>query len=194
LGKEQQDDMGAQKMKCPLDGTIFETHTIHSIHVEECPHCRGLWFEEGELGKAMAESEPDLEWLDFDLWSDQEAFIADWSSRKCPQCGEYMATISYEAADVTVEYCAEGHGIWLDEGEFGTIIKALEEEISSKDISDYVKASLEEAMDIFMGEEGFLSEWKDFLTVTRLLQYRVLAENPKVAELLTALQTTSPLN
>jgi hypothetical protein len=51
---------------------------------------------------------------------------------------------------------------------------------------------LEEAKEIFVGDEGFVSEWKDFLTVTRLLQYRVLVENPKVAELLIALQTTSP--
>jgi hypothetical protein len=52
---------------------------------------------------------------------------------------------------------------------------------------------LEEAKDIFVGDEGFASDWKDFLTVSRLLQYRVLSENPKVAELLTALQLSNPL-
>ena len=52
--------------------------------------------------------------------------------------------------------------------------------------------TLEEAKEIFLGDEGFASEWKDFLTVTRLLQYRLHAENPKVAELLIALQSTSP--
>jgi hypothetical protein len=103
-----------------------------------------------------------------------------------------MATISYTATGVTVDYCAEGHGVWLDKGEFQAIIEALEKEIMSKDISDYVTASLEEAKEILIGDEGFVSEWKDFLTVARLLQYRVLVENPKVAELLTALQTTSP--
>ncbi len=103
-----------------------------------------------------------------------------------------MATISYAATGVTVDYCAEGHGVWLDKGEFQAIIEALEKEMLSKNVSDYVTASLEEAMEIFAGDEGFISEWKDFLTVTRLLQYRVLVENPKVAELLIALQTTNP--
>jgi Zn-finger nucleic acid-binding protein len=179
-------------MKCPIDGTALEIHTIHSINVEECVQCRGFWFEKGELRKAKDESDPDLNWLDFDLWSDQESFIADWSSRKCPQCGKNMAKISYAATGVTVDYCVERHGIWLDKGEFQAIIEALDKELISMDTSDYVTASLDEAKEIFVGDEGFASDWKDFLTVTRLLQYRVLAENPKVAELLSALQTTSP--
>ena len=58
-------------MQCPIDGTTLETHTIHSINIEECVQCRGLWFEEGELSKAKDESDPDLNWLDFDLWSDR---------------------------------------------------------------------------------------------------------------------------
>jgi Zn-finger nucleic acid-binding protein len=179
-------------MECPIDGNTLETHTVHSINIEECVQCRGLWFEEGELRKAKDESDPDLNWLDFDLWSDQESFATDWSSRKCPHCGKNMATISYGEAGVEVEYCAEGHGIWLDKGEFEAIIEALDEETISKDVSGYIKASLEEAKEIFVGDEGFASEWKDFLTVTRLLQYRVLVENPKVAELLIALQASSP--
>jgi Zn-finger nucleic acid-binding protein len=179
-------------MECPIDGSTLETHTVHSINIEECVQCRGLWFEEGELRKAKDESDPDRKWLDFDLWSDQESFTTDWSSRKCPQCDKNMAMISYGATGVIVDYCAEGHGIWLDKGEFRAIIEALDKEIISKDISDYVTASLEEAKEIFVGDEGFVSEWKDFLTVTRLLQYRVFVENPKVAELLIALQRTSP--
>ncbi len=179
-------------MECPIDGTVLETHPINEIIIEECAQCGGIWFEGGELRKAMEESDPDLSWLDFDLWSDQESFAVDWSSRKCPQCGRNMATISYADTGVMVDYCADGHGVWLDKGEFQTIIEALENEIESMDVSDYVAASLEEAREIFVGGEGFVSEWKDFLTVTRLLQYRVLVENPKVAELLNALQSSSP--
>ena len=179
-------------MECPIDGTTLETHKVHSINVEECIRCRGLWFQKDELRKAKDETDPDLKWLDFDLWSDQESFVADWSSRMCPQCGKNMATISYGATGVTIDYCAEGHGIWLDKGEFQAIIEALDKELMAMDTSDYVTASLEEAKEIFVGGEGFVSEWKDFLTVTRLLQYRVLVENPKVEELLIALQTTSP--
>lgn len=179
-------------MECPIDGTTLETHAIHSINVDECDQCHGLWFEKGELNKAKDASESDLNWLDFDLWSDQDFFSMDWSSRECPQCGKIMATISYAETEVKVDYCTDGHGVWLDKGEFQAILGALESEVNTKSLSGYVSASLSEAMEIITGDEGFISDWKDFLTVTRLLQYRVLAENPRVAELLLALQETSP--
>ena len=179
-------------MECPLDGTTLEVHPVHTIDVEECPQCKGLWFEQGELSKAKDEADPDLNWLDFDLWSDGEFFRTEWSNQVCPLCGKVMATISYANTGVTVEYCVEGHGIWLDNGEFQAIIKALEEETLSMDSTDYAKASLNEAKELVLGDEGFSSEWKDFHTVTRMLQYRLLAENPKLAELLVALQTSTP--
>lgn len=180
-------------MICPVDGTTLESHEIQGIILEECTQCRGLWFEQGELRKSIDESEPELGWLDFDLWTDQESINADWSTRKCPVCGKNMATISYADTGVAIDYCTEGHGIWLDKGEFQAIIEALENEILSKDASDYVKASLDEAKDLLVGDEGFASEWKDFLTVTRLLQYRLLVENPRLEELMIALQASWPL-
>lgn len=179
-------------MQCPLDGTTLETHTVQSVHVEECPQCLGLWFEEGQLREAKDETEADLVWLDFDLWSDQESFTTDWSSRKCPQCSKNMATISYGETGVVVEYCINGHGVWLDKGEFQAIITALEAEVSSKSASGYVASSLRAAADLIIGDEDFVSEWDDLLTVLRMLQYRVLSENPKVAELLVALQAANP--
>ncbi len=179
-------------MECPLDGSMLETHSTNAVKVEECALCKGLWFDGDELQKALAEADPDIAWLDFELWSDGEFFNVEWSSRECPQCGQIMAAISYAGSGVTVDYCTAGHGTWLDKGEFDAIIATLESEIVTRDVSDYIESSLEEAKEIFIGDKGFVSEWKDFLTVTRLLQYRVLAENPNVAELLTALQRSTP--
>jgi Zn-finger nucleic acid-binding protein len=180
-------------MICPACGEVLETHIAHSVEVEECLNCGGLWFDKGELRKAKNEAEPDSNWLDFDVWADQDDFQVAWSLRKCPKCAENMATISYGSTGETVDYCLDGHGIWLDKGEFGNIVEALEKEITTMTVPDYVVASVEEAREIVTGTEGFISEWKDFLTVTRLLQYRVLVENPAVAEALVSLQSTSPL-
>lgn len=179
-------------MQCPLDGTTLEIHAIQSVNVEECPQCRGLWFEEDQLREAKDEAESDLSWLDFDLWSDHGSFTTEWSSRKCPKCGKNMATISYGETEVAVDYCIDGHGVWLDKGEFQAIIAALEAEVSSKSIPGYVASSLRAAADLVTGDEDFLSEWEELVTVLRLLQYRVLAENPKVAELLVALEAANP--
>ena len=119
-------------MKCPVDGTTLSKHSIQSVEVEECQQCRGLWFEKGELRKAKDLAEPDMAWLDFDLWSDQDALEVSLSSRKCPVCGKNMAGILYANTGVTVDCCVEEHGIWLDEKEFESIIEALQKELVSK--------------------------------------------------------------
>jgi len=185
-------------MECPVDRTLLEQHTIHSVTIEECPHCKGLWFEEDELRKAKdaAKAEdlakPVLNWLDFDLWSKQDEFGLGWSSCKCPKCDKTMALISYGSTGVTVDYCVERHGVWLQKGEFESIVDALHKETLTKTVPEYISASLQEAKEIITGEEGFVSEWKDFLTVARLLQYRILVENPRLAALLSILQSKSP--
>jgi hypothetical protein len=64
----------------------------------------------------------------------------------------------------------------------------LEKEVVAKDVPDYIAASIEEARELIGGEEGIISEWRDFATVVRLLQYRVLVENPRLRAAITALQ------
>ena len=174
-------------MKCPIDGTTFEKHVQGSIELEECPVCRGLWFEQDALRKTKDEVEADLRWVDFDPWSSPNNVQAEWSARTCPQCSEKMASVIYPDTNITIEYCVREHGIWLDRGEFEAIVASLEETLNRTSLSDYVSASLKEAREIIGGGEGFVSEWKDFMTVMKLLQYRFLAENPRLAMVLASL-------
>ena len=180
-------------MNCPLDAAILEPHVIDAVTVEECPKCRGSWLSEDQLRKAKDAAEPDLNWLDFDLWSAKDEFHATWSSRKCPQCQRQLAIIGYGKTGVSVDYCPDGHGLWLDKGELDAIIARLDAEANSKTVSEYVTASLGEAKEIVTGGEGFASEWKDFASIVRLLEYRILSEHPTLASLISALQSSSPL-
>ena len=52
--------------------------------------------------------------------------------------------------------------------------------------------SLKEARQVLAGPESLLSEWRDFATVLRMLEYRVLSGNPTVARALAAIQVTNP--
>jgi len=36
-------------MRCPKDGDRLTTVTQHGVTVEECPTCRGIWLDHGEL-------------------------------------------------------------------------------------------------------------------------------------------------
>ena len=180
-------------MECPVDGIALEKHLIHSIEVEKCPECQGLWFEKGELRETKDAEEFDLNWMDFELWSDQDAFNAKLSSRKCPVCGKSMAAIMYANTKVKIDYCMEEHGIWLDQGEFESIIDSLRNELLSMSFPEYISASLEEAKEVISGDEGLIHEWRDFRTVIRFLQYRILVDSPKLENALIALQRSMPL-
>ena len=142
-------------MKCPVDGIILEQYTLDSVEVEKCPHCQGLWLTRSEIRQAEEAEGVDEDWLGFDLWSDQDAFEAEKSSRKCPICDQNMATIRYGHSEVQVDYCVAEHGIWLDQGEFESIIDSLRKELLSKSLPEYVSLSLEEAKEIFTGDRVF---------------------------------------
>ncbi len=84
-------------------------------------------------------------------------------------------------------------GTWLEESEFSNIIDALNSELANKSIKNYVKASLEEAKEIIIGPESLVSEWKDFVTVLRMFQYRFFIENPNLRDTIIDIQKGFPL-
>jgi len=176
-------------MLCPRCEESLRMRMIDEVQIDQCRQCDGMWFDQDELRKAKDAVEPDLNWLDLEIWRREEDFQVQSSSIACPKCDAPLAAVAYGETGVVIDYCAHCEGTWLDGGEFERIIAALVEEVAGKDVPDYVAASLDEAQELLAGEEGAISEWRDFLTVVRLLQYRVLVEHPRLRQLATALQT-----
>jgi Zn-finger nucleic acid-binding protein len=174
-------------MKCPVDGNELEKCAVDSVEAEKCPECQGLWFTKREIRQAEEEEGVDQTWMGFDLWSDHDSFSTEWSSRECPVCSKKMATIVYGHTEVKIDYCMEEHGLWLDQGEFESIIDSLQEEMLSKSLPEFVSMSLDEAKEIITGDKGPIHEWRDFKNVYRLLEYRILVDNPKLMDALIAL-------
>ena len=104
-----------------------------------------------------------------------------------------MVKIDYDKTNVEIDYCPKCRGAWLDEGEFKNIIDSLNSELANKSISEYVKASLEEGLEIVTGPESFISEWKDFMTVLRMFQYRFFIVNPKLQDTVLNIQDKFPI-
>jgi Zn-finger nucleic acid-binding protein len=179
-------------MDCPKCQRPMRTKDVHNIQIDECPQCRGTWFDQGELRRLKDHADDDISWMDFELWKHPERFKAAKQRMVCPRCGVALVSTAYDRTGVTVEICLQCRGIWLDAGEFEKIIQALQHELETKEASDYVKASLQEAYEIVTGREGFLSEWHDFTKVLRLLEYRILASHPRLHGFLTSLQASSP--
>jgi Zn-finger nucleic acid-binding protein len=180
-------------MDCPKCKSSLLRRELESVVVDECCNCRGIWFDRDELRRAKDASEPDANWLDFDVWKHTERISGAVASISCPRCDSNFVTLAYADTGVEIDHCAKCEGTWLDHGEFKKIIDALSDEIVTKSASDYVKGVLEGAKEIFSGPESLLSEWRDFTTVLRLMQYRLLAENPKVANAIAEVKRSSPI-
>ncbi|HUW57713.1 MAG TPA: zf-TFIIB domain-containing protein [Planctomycetota bacterium] len=169
-------------MNCPKCRKPMQAASAEDIEVDQCPQCRGTWFDRDELRKAKDVSEPDLNWMDFEIWEHKDRFRLSAKARPCPKCDVDMVAIGYDDTQVEIDYCPKCEGVWLDAGEFEKIIGALNEEANTKSLSGYIVASLEEAAEVITGPESFFSEWKDFTTVMRLFEYRMLVKNPKLMD------------
>jgi len=180
-------------MNCPRCHTESRKRGISTVEVDECPQCKGLWFGKDELRKAKDQTDADLRWMDFELWKHQDRFHVAAKPVRCPACDVPMAAVTYDKTDIEVDCCPKCWGVWLDGGEFEKIIDALGGELESLPASKYVRASLEEAREILTGPEGFISEWRDFLTVIRMMEYRILSENPKLHQAIRGIQESSPM-
>lgn len=162
----------------------MRTATLASVEVDECPTCKGLWLRDDELKLAKDHVDHDLAWLDFDIWKHPERFSRADSTLKCPDDATELVRLRYGDTPVTIGYCTSCRGIWLEKGEFQKIVAALEHEVVSKDVGEYVKASLEEAKELFTGSESFLSEWRDVKAVLKLLQMRFSVEHQRLMDAL----------
>lgn len=180
-------------MKCPCCNVALRKKMLKSIEVDECSQCKGTWFEDDELRKAKDSSDQDLNWMDFEIWKHKDQFKAQSRELACPQCNKALVAIDYGNTGVEIDYCPTCKGTWLDKGEFNKIIDSLNNDLLTKPLSQYVKASIEEAKEIVTGPERFVSEWKDFVTVLRMMQLRLFAENPKLLDAVISLQLANPL-
>jgi Zn-finger nucleic acid-binding protein len=178
-------------MKCPSCQSRFETRSTGGVEIDECSGCQGIWLDADELRQVKDGSDKDLNWMDFELWKHPDRFRVNSNRMKCPTCTTALVAIDYDDTGVEVDFCTQCRGVWLDGGELEKIIAHLSEELLTKDTSAYVRASLEEAKELVTGPESFLSEWRDLATVLRMLQYRLLSENPRLGSALAEFQAKS---
>jgi uncharacterized protein len=180
-------------MDCPKCNIELKKRTIHEIEIDECKKCEGIWFDNDELRQIKDKIDSDLNWMDFEIWKHPEKFKAKNKKKDCPKCKTKMDVLDYDDTNIEIDFCSDCKGTWLDKNELKKLIEALENEILTKPMGEYVKSTIEEAKELLTGPESFLSEWKDFTTILRFLQYRFLSLNPEVHDTLVRFQQ-NPLN
>ncbi len=178
--------------KCPRCKEELSPADIGPVEVDQCPECKGVWFDKDELRRAKDATDADLHWMEFEIWKHEDQYEHSTSDLSCPVCDKTMVTLQYGHTKVNVDYCPSCRGTWLEKGEFKKIVNALEDELAEKSFADYVKESVREAGEIFTGHESFISEWKDFVRVLRLMQMRLFVENPRLLQAAEDLQRFGP--
>lgn len=110
-------------MKCPNCGAALVSGKQRGIDMETCPSCKGMWLSRQELERLEDEA--------FDLGDDKKGsliFNSAPTERKCAQCDKPMQRFQYRDYDLELDFCADGHGFWLDGGEDARILELMEKE------------------------------------------------------------------
>jgi len=66
--------MEENRMECPKCNGNMEVKNIENVEIDCCSKCAGVWFDQNELGKAKDQTEPDLNWMDFEIWKHEDRF------------------------------------------------------------------------------------------------------------------------
>ncbi|HUU02499.1 MAG TPA: zf-TFIIB domain-containing protein [Myxococcota bacterium] len=123
-------------MKCPRCNIDMSQEPYEGVDVDRCPSCKGFWVPGYRLAQIIDIREKTFAIEEIANYSklhkaDHGLLNQANSSIKCPECGSLMTQSHYNyAAEVLIDRCPQGHGVWLDKGEIEHVQMAVEEQES----------------------------------------------------------------
>jgi len=115
-------------MKCPDCKTDLTPVKQTGVDMELCPACKGMWLTRQELNQLENEV--------FDFGDAEKGSLMLGSSadtRPCPECARPMNRFDYRFYDLEMDFCAEGHGFWLEAGEDARVLKLMKKEETDRE-------------------------------------------------------------
>jgi uncharacterized protein len=120
-------------MLCPVCNINIQTVILNQTQLDNCPKCKGLWFDKDELGEVIdflkVSGSSDTGWLNDTTSSYFEHQVnLEKSDTSCPKCNTELSRYNYAGSkDIIIDSCPKGCGIWLDGGELKKILDFLAE-------------------------------------------------------------------
>ncbi len=108
-------------MKCPECGNELVTQDRHGLTVEACQNDHGMWLTIQELDELENEAFNDEEEKGSLMLSSTPA------KYNCPVCNSQLRRFDYRMYDLTLEYCENKHGFWLEAGEDDRILELMKQ-------------------------------------------------------------------
>jgi Zn-finger nucleic acid-binding protein len=181
-------------MNCPECNVQFRKYSIADDQINECPVCRGLWFEKGQLDAVKDEVMPEMGWVDIDSLKEQFEFKAWTDVLFCPKCHTTSLTkIQDHKTNTEFCICTQCKGTWLSSGQFLNLINLLLDEAYEKSASELAISSIQQAKELLMTSESNISQSQGLKSVLSLLKQRIFIENPKLKSLIKGLKKSLPL-
>jgi len=108
-------------MKCPKCNSDLVKITRHGIEVDYCTNDHGMWLDFTELDQ-----------LENEAFNDEDEkgsliFSSTTTENRCPKCNVQLKQFKYRAYDLTLEFCENKDGFWLDAGEDDRIIQLMKQ-------------------------------------------------------------------
>ena len=109
-------------MICPKCSAETEITSYDDIRVDRCTNCKGLWFESGELEQLRKDT-----WMADYILDSGEAEVGKRYNRidkiQCPEClAQMKEEFDPDQPHIMYEVCPNGHGTFLDAGEFTDLV------------------------------------------------------------------------
>ena len=115
-------------------------------------------------------------------------FKINHEGKYCPVDGMPLYATAYGDSDITVDVCGLGHGVWIDRGEFKSIIAYLTARSDYEVLQHYLKNLAQESWEVFSGPELLKEEFLDVAVVLKLLRYKFATQHPMLLQAISTLR------
>lgn len=112
-------------MKCPRCQAKLDRIALLIGEACLCSQCEGIWFDDQNLEKFLKLGEDTLDSSDLYVsLQGQDHGISLDAPIDCPYCQKRMRRYEYASnTGIFLDACSS-HGVWLDDGELGAILKS----------------------------------------------------------------------
>lgn len=109
-------------LSCPRGHGLMKLVRYSTIDLDECPSCRGTWYDKDEMEQALEERKAESIGEEIPR-TVQKATVTETQVQylKCPRCGTMMNRVNFEKVSGVIIDCCRACGVWLDGGEFEKI-------------------------------------------------------------------------
>jgi Zn-finger nucleic acid-binding protein len=114
-------------MRCPRCDAELTACKLGATTIDGCSGCGGLWFDSQELNKLTRD--PSVALMEVERAFEHALFSSgSGGDMQCPRCSRPLREFSFpHTPDVALDACPGCKGIWVDDGELGTIAKRIAE-------------------------------------------------------------------